>query len=231
MKPIRIKTVFTHPSVLAGIEAGADWADPTMDPARIDWERRQREAWIWFDVIDGRPINPVEDTGIDEGRNELGHWGEGKAADALIFTYKRIWTWKGPRKVLHMVMVERGDGHGWAIPGGGLEPGESAVVAAAREALEETTMDVDRLAISRIPFPPCYVPDPRASNEAWMVTTPVIFWLRQPVPVRGGDDAVRAEWVRADGFTALDRDIKRRFGGKVFAAHVGLLKKMLARRR
>jgi ADP-ribose pyrophosphatase len=31
-----------------------------MDPTTIDWQARQSEAWIPFDVVDGRPVNPGE---------------------------------------------------------------------------------------------------------------------------------------------------------------------------
>ena len=229
----QIKRTFTHPSVFAGIEAGADWADPTMDPTEIDWEPRQDEAWIRFDVIDGRPINPCEDTGIDYGRGEFGHWGEKKMADALILAYKRMRRWRllprwvAAKRVLHMVVVERDDDHGWAIPGGGVEPGETAVRAAIREALEETMVDMQQ-ATSRFPYSARYVPDPRASNEAWAVTTPVIFRMPKPVKVRGCDDARRAAWVRADSYAALEKDIRTRFSGKVFPAHKALLQQVLA---
>jgi ADP-ribose pyrophosphatase len=152
------------------------------------------------------------------------------AADALIFTYETIrrW-WLFPKPVRYMVLVERDDGHGWAIPGGTLEPGETGEEAAVREAKEEVGLDLDVLARSRVPHPARYVPDPRASDEAWMVTMPVHFWLDEMVPVQGGDDARRAEWVRCDSYAALERDVRNRFGGRVFAAHVALLKGALFR--
>jgi hypothetical protein len=65
---------FTHPSVLQGIADGAEWADPIMDPAEIDWAPRQARAAIPFKVVNGRPVNPCQKTGIEHGRNELGQW-------------------------------------------------------------------------------------------------------------------------------------------------------------
>ena len=65
---------YTHPDVL-GVGVRDGWADPETDPARIDWEQRQKTAAIPFTVVNDRPVNPCEKTGIAHGRNELGHWG------------------------------------------------------------------------------------------------------------------------------------------------------------
>lgn len=60
---------YTHPSVLAGIAAGASWAGPTMDPAVIDWTARRATAAIPFPLVDGRPVNPHAPTGIRYDRD------------------------------------------------------------------------------------------------------------------------------------------------------------------
>lgn len=217
---------YTHHSVLEGIAAGADWADPVMNPEEIDWAARQAAAAIPFQVVDGRPVNPCADTGIRRGRNELGHWGEKQAADAVIFATTTIIRWGlFQRTARSVVLIERDDDHGWAVPGGMVEPGETAIEASIREALEET--GVDLTGEVEVALDTQYVPDPRGSNEAWMVTTPVVFHLERMVPLQGGDDARRAEWVCADSYRALERDLDRRFGGTVFAAHREMLVEML----
>ncbi|GAB3982328.1 NUDIX domain-containing protein [Plantactinospora veratri] len=218
---------FTHPSVLTGIAAGASWADPEMDPTRIDWPTRQAAAAIPFRVVDGRPVNPCESTSVRYGRNELGHWGEQVCADALVVATDE----HGHRFI---VLVERADGHGWALPGGYVDPGEDPAEAAVRELAEETGLNVDPTDPWVTTLPARYVPDPRASDEAWMVTVPTRFDLgpygrHNLPPVIGADDAKRAVWVFADTYFELRRELATTYGGTVFAAHRNLLADTLSK--
>jgi len=212
---------FAHPSVLAAIAAGESWADPQMDPTGIDWAKRQQEAWIPFQVVNGRPVNPCERTGARFGRNELGHWGEQKCTDAVV-------TITGRNSRRWLVMVERSDGYGWALPGGCLNPGEDPIGAAVRELAEETGLIVDP-SICR-PLAPRYVPDPRASDESWMVTTPVRIDLgtSQLLPrLAGGDDARQACWILAATFEDLCSYLAVIHNGTLFPAHRDLLAELL----
>lgn len=217
---------YTHPDVLTiGVEEG--WADPETDPARIDWAERQPRAAIPFKVTGGRPVNPCEKTGIDRGRNEFGHWGEALMADALVTAEL------AGCPVPFLLMVERADGHGWAVPGGHVED-ETGLQAALRELAEETGLSQDSPLWQS---PGCsimsarYVPDPRASDEAWAVTIPVHVDLGAvPVlpPVRGGDDALRAAWIPAGDYRVLTASLGflDPLNG-VFAAHVPMLTEFL----
>jgi ADP-ribose pyrophosphatase len=215
---------YTHPSVFEGIAAGAEWADPVMNPEEIDWPPRQALAAIPFEIIDGRPLNPCDITGVRYGRNEFGHWGEALMADALVTA-----TLRGC-PVPFLLMVERADGHGWAVPGGHVEEGEGTLQAALRELAEETGLTQDSPLWQS---PACevkaarYVPDPRASDEAWAVTVPVHVDLGDlPVlpPVCGGDDALRAAWMPTGSLATVKAAI-RSFDPEngVFAAHVPML--------
>lgn len=216
---------YTDESVFEGIRTGASWADPTMDPTTIDWRERQAHALVPFQVIDGRPVNPAGPTGIRYGRNELGHWGEQQCADAIVIAtdeHGRRW----------VAMVERADGHGWALPGGYIDPGETPAEAAVRELGEETGLLLHPEDETWEPLPARVVPDPRASDEAWMVTVPSVARLtarpRADFPaLTGADDARRAEWVRADTFATLAGHLGSMHDGEVFAAHRDLLVSLL----
>lgn len=214
---------FTHPDVFAAAARGESWADPETGPTRINWTARQKRAAIPFRVVNGRPINPCGPTGIRYGRNELGHWGEQLCADAIVTAVDRdnhVW----------LVMVERGDGHGWALPGGYVDPGEGPVWAAFRELHEETGLSMWDGCVRFTALPARYVPDPRASDEAWMVTVPVHLNYGRPAvlpPVTGGDDARRAVWVPAVDFDCVTRHLANAYDGTVFPAHRDLLADIL----
>ncbi len=213
---------YTHPDVLtAGVRDG--WAEPETDPTRIDWPARQAAAAISFRVAGGRPVNPCETTGIRYGRNEMGFWGETLMADALVTV-----TCGGGR---HLLMIERNDGYGWAVPGGHVEPGETGPQAAVRELAEETGLAVPPELCQAAA--PRYVPDPRASDEAWAVTIAVRIDLGERAAsaglpeVAGGDDARRARWVPAASYRLLVRALRDLHGGTVFAAHQDMIREFL----
>ncbi|MEV0149128.1 MULTISPECIES: NUDIX domain-containing protein [unclassified Nonomuraea] len=217
---------YTHPDVLTkGVREG--WADPETNPANIDWAGRQARALVPYKVVEGRPRKPGAPTGIERGRNELGRWGEQAAADAIVTVWRD--------GVRYLLMIVRGDGYGGAVPGGCVEPDEDPVHAAFRECMEETCLDLTDVLASGAwrALPARVVDDPRASDEAWMSTLPVLIDLG-PLPpgapfpaVAGADDAKHAAWVRADSYAVLAESLRDTFGERVFAAHEEMLAELL----
>ena len=217
---------YTASEVLTtGIEQG--WADAQTDPTRIDWPARQAAAAIWFEVVDGRPVNPCQRTAVRYGRNQLGHWGEALAADAVVTATT---TADGQRWLL---MVERADGLGWALPGGMTDPGENPYATAERELGEETGLRLPSWA-TRHHGEPRYVPDPRASDEAWIVTRPMYVELDGIAgedalpPLTVSEETPTVVWLPAGSYLELTCELQlMRAGARVFPAHEQLLREVL----
>lgn len=81
-----------------------------------------------------------------------------------------------------IVLIERRDEpHGWAIPGGFVDEGETLAAAARREAKEETGLDVELVELFH-----CYS-DPRRDPRKHTIST--VFIARASGEPRGSDDA------------------------------------------
>lgn len=190
------------------------------DPRTINWGPYQDRAVIAFVLDDdGRPVNPVE-SDLPEGQGGLWHLAEACAVDAVMFWFDGA----GKR---HLLMVERGDGGGWALPGGFLDEGEKLKEAVARELAEETGLKLDADGFDMLAGR--YVPDPRAGRWAWVVSFPgiaVIDSVTMPV-VAGDDDARQARWLPATTYDELAAAIAAR-GGKVYPAHIEMLGEVLS---
>lgn len=137
-----------------------------------------------------------------------------------------------PRAACSIRLVERGDGHGWALPGM-VEPGEDPADAAVRELRDETGLQLPGAEWGWEVASPVYVPDLRASDEAWIVTVACSVWLgRYSDPallpaVAGGDDADRAAWIRADSYHDLTGHLALAYDARVFPAHEHLLRNVI----
>ena len=90
-----------------------------------------------------------------------------------------------------IVLVERKyPPPGWAIPGGFVDPGESLLEAVKREALEETSLEIEVLDLFHVYSKPWR--DPRGD------TVSAVYWCRATGNPVGGDDAAKAVVFRRD---------------------------------
>jgi 8-oxo-dGTP pyrophosphatase MutT (NUDIX family) len=56
----------------------------------------------------------------------------------------------------HVLLIRRGDGRGWSLPGGMMEPGERIVECLVREVYEETGLHVEPVRLVGIYSDPAY---------------------------------------------------------------------------
>ncbi|CNF63221.1 glmZ(sRNA)-inactivating NTPase [Mycobacterium tuberculosis] len=195
----------------ASVAAG--WAEPYTDPAALpDAAARRAAALIAYDLdAEGRPLHPGGRTG-KTGRN-LGKWGENAAADPIVVAGTGPDDWR-------VLLIRRSDCGQWAIPGGMVDPGETAPAALVRELREETGVDLADL------FPHILartlVADPRESDHAWVATTAALYRLPAPVAAAAADDATDAGWFPFTGLDALQEALQG-IGGTLYAAHRPLL--------
>src|SRR5699024_906427 len=123
------------PEALA--EATPEWVGDTAtspdDITAEEWQQRQAAAVVPYERdARGWPLNPQGRTGRT-GRNTK-KWGENAAADAIVLA--------GHGSQRHVLLIQRDDIGTWAIPGGHVDPGESAIAAGRRELREEAGVDV-----------------------------------------------------------------------------------------
>jgi len=101
-----------------------------------------------------------------------------------------------------VVLVRRGHPpYGWALPGGFVEVGETVEAAAAREALEETGLEVAGLELVGVYSDPDR--DPRGH------TVSVVFAATASGAPRGGDDAAEAAAFLPEAWPELAFDHAR----------------------
>jgi 8-oxo-dGTP diphosphatase len=94
-----------------------------------------------------------------------------------------------------IVLIERKhEPHGWALPGGFVDEGETLAAAARREAKEETGLDVEITELFH-----CYS-DPRRDPRRHTVST--VFLGRAKGAPAGGDDAANAIAVDPEALPA-----------------------------
>lgn len=99
-----------------------------------------------------------------------------------------------------ILLIQRGDTGEWALPGGFVNENEPTLLAAQREAKEETGIEITdegSLIYQGV------VDDPRNSDTAWIETSAYLFLHQNSPDVSGLDDAVSAEWIPLDTLPEL----------------------------
>jgi len=231
---------FTAPFVLTAV-----WADPPLDKKdfspswnSLDEKVNRKSHEGEYKIQDGRPLNPHGRTGLS-GRGILGRWGPNHAADPVVTRWQRdaagsqILNTDSGLPVLEFVCIERGDGGGWAIPGGMVDPGEKVSTALKREFMEEA-MDstqasseenaensalVDKFFSEGTEVYKGYVDDPRNTDNAWMETVVMSFHDSTgdsvgKLKLKAGDDAKNLKWMAIDDTLTL------------YASHKAFVKKV-----
>lgn len=214
--PVDITPAKLRPEALAA-SLTPDWVgDTATSPNEItDWHERQAAAVVPYERdARGWPLNPAGRTGRN-GRN-VKKWGENAAADAIVTT--------GTGANRQVLLIQRDDVGTWAIPGGHVDPGESAIDAGRRELREEAGLDLTGHQPDVLS--PTVVADWRNTDHAWMVTTPFVYQLERAPDAVAGDDAADANWFPAATLTDLDQALTAA-GGDLYDAHRPLLAEAL----
>lgn len=119
-----------------------------------------------------------------------------------------------------VLLIRRGDGRGWALPGGRIEGDESEVEAMRRELFEETgvaAVAFELIGQRRVQD------DPRNRDDRWASTRLGVVRFGVRPDVVAGDDAAAAGWFPLVPFAELER-----LTGGMFPPHEPLIGMLLA---
>tara|TARA_Y100000748_G_scaffold303826_1_gene310367 strand:- start:647 stop:1528 length:882 start_codon:yes stop_codon:yes gene_type:complete len=206
---------FDHPSILdIDGHKRPNYADPVILSRSFVGTLKKRSTYFPDGILkelvsavafynDGRPVYPGEPSSQHFGRGTLGKWGPNHAADPVAIMEKRVWF----QSRAYVLLIQRKDTGMYALPGGMVDPGESASQTAIRE-MQEEAVQVNPGVIERffksskhqILYSGINWNDPRNTYCAWMETTVVLFhipkWLRLQMRLRPcAGETLKARWL------------------------------------
>jgi|CXWL01.1.fsa_nt_gi ADP-ribose pyrophosphatase len=190
------------------------WAHPE-DISQLESGQIKSYEPLQFDEK-GYPLNPRGRTGI-KGRGLLGKWGANFAADNIITRPS------ADGEGVEVFIKPREDGQ-FAFPAGMVDYGETVAIAAKRELLEETGVELDIATGGSVVYQG-YVDDPRNTDNAWMEST--FFHKHFSREETGAVEGQDTETSRAEG--GLARWVKVTPELKMYASHRKMLDLALAK--
>ncbi len=212
--PVKITPPELRPLALA--QHVPDWAEAHATPDLVpDWEQRQAAALVPFELDErGWPLHPHGRTGRT-GRN-LGRWGENQAADPIVVAGTGEQRW--------VLLITRDDIGVEAIPGGMVDPGETAPATLVRELREETGIDLTDHQSTILGRQ--VVDDWRNTDNSWVASTSALYQLPEQVTATAGDDAADAGWFPFGSLEQLTTAVTAA-GRTLYPAHRPLLQRAL----
>ena len=148
----------------------------------------------------GRPVHPwineiiSDELGVFTGKGFFWYWGPNKTVDPIVFRHDLDQP--------HVMLIVREDTHDLALPGGFHDDGETYAEGAAREAREETLIDIGNIAARFVYSGP--LADRRATANAWPHTDAFRFDIPDsiakdlPMEWEGGEEVEKAIWAPLD---------------------------------
>jgi ADP-ribose pyrophosphatase YjhB (NUDIX family) len=193
--PLGVNALFDHPNRLSGLAKGRAIGDDGEQDFRGVSFLETFDSRGYFRDSRGVPVHPSFRTMLSEGAivgpGFYFEYGPNRTADPIVI--------REMDERLELLVIKRTDTGRYAIPGGMIEAGEEASLAAKRELREETGVDLGDIK-GEIVYAGV-IADPRATLNAWPEATTFLYILSseqtKSFVLEAQDDADQVLWVDA----------------------------------